>query len=97
MNKIKIKKGVDYEIEISNLPDGDWGQCLSATKDEPGNISIRKGLSQKNTQRTLIHEVIHALDFEYNIDLTEKQVLLLEEAVVKLLHLNDIRRYIQIK
>lgn len=97
MTKIQIKKGIFYKIEIGDLEEGDWGQCVSSYGSECGSIGIRRGLSIQNTQKTLIHEIIHAIDFEHKIELTEGQVLLLEEGIFKLLKLNNVKKFIRVK
>lgn len=87
--KIEVKKGVFYEVQIRNCGRGFWGECVAATKEEPGELAIRPGLSKKNTRQTLIHELIHAVDYEWVIGLTEEQTLQLEEAFCLLIKLND--------
>jgi hypothetical protein len=57
------------------------GECCPNTK----TITLKLGRSEKETQATFLHELIHALSFTYSIDLTESQVSKLERAVVNLL------------
>lgn len=44
-------------------------------------IVIKRGLSAKETVGTLFHEFLHALAAEHCIDLSEPQVLMLEECL----------------
>jgi hypothetical protein len=54
---------------------------------DPNNkvIFIKRGLSRKETLKTAIHEVFHALDEEFDLKLSHPQVYKLEEALYDLL------------
>lgn len=43
-------------------------------------IKIRKGMTTKETWATLIHEVLHAVDAEYDIKLKHKKIYALDRA-----------------
>lgn len=77
--KVRIKKGVEYDIFLfqSDLLDG------QVVKGPQGlrHIFLNEKLTNKESDMTLLHEIVHALDFEYKIGLTEKQVLKLESAL----------------
>lgn len=92
IKKIKIKKGIFYKVILDDeIEKADYGYCISGDR----LIGIRPGLSRRVSKATLIHEVIHAMDFEWNIQLTEEQTLLLESAIVKLLDLNNLKPYLK--
>jgi hypothetical protein len=55
---------------------------------EKRQITILHGMSDTETIKTLIHEVFHAMEFEYQLEIKHKTVHALEEAVLKLLKLN---------
>lgn len=69
--------------------DGQWGICdpnirqITLRKDDPAKTS------------TLIHEVLHAIDFDYDIGLTENQVVKLEEAIMRFVKLNSVRKLLK--
>jgi hypothetical protein len=85
--KVRIKSKVSYEIVYSDLIsdcDKTLGECRPVEKQ----IVIKSGLSDTETVKTFIHEVFHAMDFEYGLELKHKSVHALEEAILKLLKLN---------
>lgn len=61
------------------------GMCDSGKR----KIYIKKGLSLVSTFSTLIHEVLHALEFEYNIEIKHKSVHLYEQAILDFLMSNQ--------
>lgn len=48
-------------------------------------IYIRAGQSPRGTFRTLVHECLHAIDFEYGVRLKHKHIYILELALEALL------------
>lgn len=87
-NKIRITQKVSYEIVfIDEFVDGQkYGECRFDTKQ----IVLNKNQSMSETIKSLIHEYFHALAFENDFELTENQVLALEESVYRTLRLNKI-------
>lgn len=85
---IKTKPKRDYEITfIDQFKDQkQLGEC----RQDPPQIVIKTGQSPKETYSTFIHETLHSLSFDYKINLTEKQVLLLEKALLNFLRLNKL-------
>lgn len=85
---IRVTSKSSYELlEIEDFKEGDRdGEC----RPTPQQIIVRKGLSPSNKFSTYVHETIHALNFEYEIGLSEAQVLKLEAAIMKLGILNKI-------
>lgn len=63
--KIKWVKYFKYDFNCK-------GTC------EPGLIKIKKGQTDLETFLTFIHEVLHALEFEYSLPLKHKLVHKLE-------------------
>ena len=53
------------------------GLCDSGNKV----IHIQKGLSKEETLQTFIHEVIHSMEFEYNIKISHRSVYKFETAI----------------
>ena len=74
--KIKYEKEIDQGKLL--------GECTFYPKKE-----IRVSTSDKNMESTLIHEIIHAFAYEYDIPLSEKKVLRLERAIFRLLKKNN--------
>lgn len=83
---IRVTSKRDYAVmHIDEFKDPH--QVGSCTNDPP-QIIIKKGLSDKEHFSTVLHEVLHSLSFEHDINLTETQVLKLEKALFRLLTLN---------
>lgn len=56
------------------------GECDPSKRE----IRIKTGLTPKQRFRTLIHEILHALEFEYDLDLKHKLVYDLEMPLYRL-------------
>jgi hypothetical protein len=71
--------GKPYSIAfVATIKDADTrGQCDIEDKI----ILIQKDLGEKETFETLIHEVLHALEFELKIKITHKAVYSLETGI----------------
>lgn len=61
--------------EIKKKAMKDYGACCPTSR----TIYIKKGLSAYWTHRTLIHEMLHAAEFEYNYDIGHRLINRLEE------------------
>jgi len=73
--------GKTYRIQYVKgqpLAEDDMGEC----DDENQLISICDGLPLGNEQDTVLHECIHALDKQFGIHLSEKQVTRLAPALL---------------
>lgn len=69
-------KGACYKVKfIKNL------EVLGETDPDKKTIKIRHGMSRHETFRTMIHEVLHLIEFEFPVDLPHKTVYKLEEAI----------------
>lgn len=83
---IRITPKKDYQIVyIDEFKDVEQlGEC----RFNPPQIIVKKGTPPKEEFGTICHEVAHAMSEEYDINLTENQVLRLEKAIVAVLRLN---------
>lgn len=73
-------RGETYKIVfVNNLPD--LGETNAVTR----TIKIRAGMSKNETFRTVLHEILHFIEFSWPINLTHKQVYKLEKAIFQLL------------
>lgn len=90
-HRIEIKPKVFYEILwVESFPDPTiMGETRYPPKDSK-QIVIRNNLSDKETYSTFLHEMIHAMDVEHKIGLTETQVLKLEKALMYRMKKKDI-------
>ena len=88
-SRIRIKAKVFYEIvwqeRIADDPDC-LGLCDSGTR----TIFMRLGMSESETLKTFIHEVLHALSAEHEFELPHKTVYALEDAIFRVLKLNGL-------
>jgi hypothetical protein len=84
---IKIKNKVSYEIVwVESFEDDTTvGEC----RFDARQIAIKTGLSKRETIKTFIHEVLHAIEFERGIKIQHKAIYQLEDAVFYLLFHND--------
>jgi len=84
--KIRIKPRTAYEvIWNSNLGEGEHlGEMRPISKQ----LALQTGRPKDETISTFIHEVLHAADIEYKLNLSHKQVYGLEKAVFNILKLN---------
>lgn len=86
MKEIRISKKTKYKITLGNLPRLVWGQCDSEKKE----ITLKRLLNNSNLATTLIHELIHAIDFDKQIGLSEAQTLKLEAGLFEFFRVNKI-------
>lgn len=61
------------------------GQNEGETRFDPKQIVLHNNTSQKEAVHTFMHEYFHALSNEYDVGLTESQVVKLEKALPDLL------------
>lgn len=87
-NVIRITNKVSYELLfIDEFPDGKtFGECRFNTKQ----IIINKNQSNTEMLKTVIHETIHAIALENDINLTESHVVGLEKGLFRVLKLNKL-------
>lgn len=84
-SKVRITSKVSYDVLFSS----DLGEDILGLCD-PENKQITLKIDQTKTEmlKVYLHEVVHAMNFEFEIGITEAQTLKLETAVYKLLKLN---------
>ena len=58
---------------------------LGETDSEKRTIKIKYGMSPRETLYTLVHELIHAMEFEHGIPIKHKDVHRWEKAVSELI------------
>ncbi|NDC55517.1 MAG: hypothetical protein EBZ69_01655 [Alphaproteobacteria bacterium] len=86
-SKIKIRGRVFYQVV--------WADCIKDNPDTMGladanekTIYLKLGMSESETMKTLIHEMIHAIEFEWNEPIPHRITYTLEEGIWKVLKLN---------
>lgn len=72
----KVKIGyLDYSIIYSKIIlDSSRKELLGYFEPEPQRISIKEDLSDAKSSQILLHEIIHAMNEMYGINLSEKKV-----------------------
>lgn len=87
-HQIQLNAKSLYEILwVDNFSDG---KTLGEMRPDVKQIVIKTGQTPKNTVITYLHEVIHSISNEFDIGLTENQVLKCEKAIYYLLKKNNI-------
>lgn len=86
---LRTKHNKKWEcLEIEELDDGAaLGHCRPDTRQ----IIISK--KSKDKWRVFLHEAIHAINFDYEIGLTENQTLKLEDALIRVMKLNRVYEF----
>lgn len=88
-NQVKVGKN-NYEIvwinEFTRFDD----QFGESRFGEEKQIVLNLNQTKKESVHTLWHEILHALSFEYEADLTEKQVQALEKGLKDLIGIGKI-------
>jgi len=74
-------------VWVDDFPDGN---TLGETRFDPVQIAIKKGLSDKLTVITYLHEMEHLWSWYYEANLTENQILALEKSFHYRLKKNNI-------
>jgi len=84
---IRITAKVKYQIVWVNSFEADadgTGECDNTAKI----IFLKSKMSKSRTLKTLIHEILHAMEYEHGIDMSHKVIYELEEPILRLLKLN---------
>lgn len=68
--RIKFKKGLD---------------CYGTTDAAKRLITIKLGMSRRQTLATLVHEILHVIEFEAPVKLKHKTIYKLERAIMEIL------------
>jgi len=86
--------GIDYEIIvqpfIAHNNETAYGMC----HEETCTIEVREGMPLQRLKEVLLHEVLHAVSNETNIDLNENQVHNLAIQILDVLRRNELLRKI---
>ena len=82
--------GKDYKIIYTKSIWNGKNRLLGQTVLKKGKIKILPDMHRDFTAETLLHEVIHCIDYSTNLDLTEEQVLVLAPALQEVLRNNPI-------
>jgi len=90
-SKVQVDKDIHYEVLWSDEISGDH-HLMGQTRFDKGykQIVIRKDLSDQDIIVTYLHELLHAISFEYGIKLTENQILALEKSFYYILKSNNV-------
>jgi len=85
--RIRYERYKSYGVSMVSafLNPDDIGSCDPNTKE----IKIKAGLSDRLTVSSLTHEIIHLINFERDLGLTESQVEALEIGLFKVLDMNQ--------
>ena len=58
---------------------------LGICSDDDKEIYVRLGIGKSEQAKTLIHEILHAFEFEYNFSIPHELIYKLEEPIYRLL------------
>lgn len=86
-SKIKIRGRVFYQVVWSEVIK-DNPDIMGLAEPNEKTIYLKLGMSDTETMKTLIHEVIHAIEFEWDQPIPHKITYTLEEGIWKILKLN---------
>jgi hypothetical protein len=86
-SKVRIKRGVYYKIVWQEIIADDQS-CMGICVKEDRTITLKLGMSNSDTAKTFIHELIHAIEFTYEEPIPHRVVETLDEAIFKVLKLN---------
>lgn len=76
---VTIRRKAVYEVVWIDEFKND--KVVGETRWDPKQIVIKTNQTPRETVHTYIHEVLHAISQEYNVALTEAQVMALEDAL----------------
>lgn len=77
---VQLSRKGKYEVVWTDTIKNDT-DVLGETRFDPKQIVLKNDQSPKETVHTYIHEVLHAVSAEYDVNLTEAQVRKLEKAL----------------
>lgn len=84
--QVKIKNKVTYEIAwVDSFKDP---KTLGECRFEARQIVLKKHQSERETFKTFVHELLHAVDYERNVRIPHKLVYGLEDAIYYLIFHN---------
>ena len=84
--KVRITSKVSYEIVyIEEFEDKTTvGEC----RGEKNQIVLKIGQSKTDMFKTFLHEILHAIEYEYNVSLPHVAIYKMEDAIERILVLN---------
>lgn len=87
--KVRITSKISYEVLfVDEFTDP---KCLGECRPTEKQIVLKNGQSDTEMYKSYLHELFHSFSFEYpGLNLTEKQVQKLEEAMYRYERLNKI-------
>lgn len=59
--------------------------CYGETDGNKKTITIKSGMSRRATMATVIHELLHVIEFEVPLNIKHKTIYKLEQAIVELI------------
>lgn len=78
-------KKIYFRSEVYKLKFVAKMEHYGETDPERKEIRIKKGMSDRETFKTLVHELLHLVEFEAPIKIRHKMIYKLEEAISELL------------
>ena len=94
-HRIRLKPKVSYEIVYVDRFDDpcQMGECRrtigkNSYEGSVRQIVLRSDLSKRAMLETLIHELLHAIEYEYNLPIPHALIHRLEKPLLKCLILN---------
>lgn len=86
-HKVRLTPDTSYEVVwVDKLEKMGSAELLGECRYEHKQIALVKDEAQ--ILETFIHELLHAVDFEYGIGIPHKTIYQLEEALARVLRLN---------
>lgn len=84
--QLRIRKKM-YKIKIVNVIEGDPGILGICYRKKP-LIKLKRRKNKAKLFRAFIHELLHSLEFEWDIEIKHKSIYKYEKALVRLLEDN---------
>jgi hypothetical protein len=92
INWNNLKKRIPSRVTIGNnsyeilfIDEFNSPSTLGETRLEDKQIVLKNGQTPKELVKTYLHECLHAISEEYDVGLTEQQILKLEESLTFIL------------
>jgi len=86
-SEVRIKRGVYYAIKWQAVIDND-PECCGLCDPGEQTITLKLGMSDTEIAKTFIHEMLHAIEAEWEEPIPHRIVYTLEEGIFKVLKLN---------
>ncbi len=89
-SKIKLSNKISYDVLFSECIGTDLGQCQKCHCESVRQIVINPKQPHSEQVKTLIHEVLHAIEIEANEPVPHKYIELFEFGLYEVLRLNKL-------